>query len=84
MNLLKYISLNIEKTPTLIIIDNVDFIDPDMLDRLLKFSYIRIDFYGTVSDLWNENITSLFISKNISNYIFEDLNNYGSSIFEGR
>ena len=84
LNLLKYISLNKEKTPILIIIDNVDLIDPDMLHRLLKFSYIRIDFYGTVSDLWNENITSLFISKDISNYIFEDLNNYGSSIFEGR
>jgi len=83
-NLLEYISLNKEKSPILIIIDNVDFINQDLLNKLLKFSYIRIDFYGTVSDLWNENITSLFISKNISNDVFEDLNDYSSSIFEGR
>ena len=84
LNLLEYISFNKETPPTLIIIDNPDFINQDLLNNLLKFSYIRVDFYGTVSDLWNENITSLFISKDVSNYIFEELNDFSSSIFQGR
>jgi hypothetical protein len=62
--------------PKLVIIDNPNFVDQNLLTELGRNGYIRVDFFGMVSDLFYESVTSLFIARDVEDYIFDSMSTY--------
>jgi hypothetical protein len=80
-NLINYIKTS-KVLPELLVIDNINWLDSDLLEELITIGYVRIDFYGIVSQLWDESITSLFISRKIDDLVFRNLaDNTYKSVF---
>jgi hypothetical protein len=67
--------------PKLVIIDNPNFVDQELLSELGRNGYIRVDFYGMVSDLFDESITSLFVARDVEDYIFDSISTYSYHTF---
>lgn len=79
-NLLRVINSDSIQVPSIIMIDNPDFVNQNLLGELIVSGFIRIDFYGLVSGNFEDGVSSLFLSKEVENQVFENLSsgNYHS------
>jgi hypothetical protein len=66
-----------EILPQFIIIDNSNWFPLSISSALKLIDYIKIDFVGTVSALWNESMTTVLISRNVDKEVFANFDLFG-------